>query len=64
MLIIAIILEVIVICLLSYIIWLYGADDIKFKIKKAKSFCKAVKIGVCKKVLEKEGVVIPKEGEK
>ena len=64
MLIIAIILEVIVICLLSYIIWLSGADDIKQKVRKAKSFCKAAKIGVCKKVLEKEGVVIPKEVDK
>ena len=64
MLVFAIILEIIIVCLLSYIIWLYGADDIKRNIKKAKSFCKAVKIGVCKKVLEKEGVVIPKEGEK
>lgn len=58
MIIIAIILEIIVICLLSYIVWLYGADDIKHKIRKAKRFCKAVKIGVCKKVLEKEGVVV------
>ena len=56
MLVIAIILEIIIVCLLSYIIWLYGADDIKRNIKKAKSFCKAVKIGVCKKVLEKEGI--------
>lgn len=58
MLIFAIILEIIVICLLSYIIWLYGADDIKRKIRKAKRFFKAAKIGICKKVLEKEGVVV------
>ena len=56
MLIIAIILEVIVICMLSYVIWLQGADDIKQKIRKVKSFFKAVKIGICKKVLEKEGI--------
>ena len=64
MIVFAIILEVIIICLLSYVIWLFGADDIKCNIRKAKSFCKAVKIGVCKKVLEKEGVVIPKESDK
>lgn len=56
MLIIAIILEVIIVCLLLYVIWLQGADDIKRNIKKVKRFCKAVKIGVCKKVLEKEGI--------
>ena len=56
MIIFAIILEVIIVCLLSYVIWLNGADDIKRNIKKAKRFCKAVKIGVCKKVLEKEGI--------
>ena len=64
MIIFAIILEAIIICLLSYVIWLFGADDIKCSIRKAKSFCKAVKIGVCKKVLEREGVVVPKEGGK
>ena len=64
MIIFAIILEVIIICLLSYVIWLFGADDIKRNIKKAKIFCKAAKIGVCKKVLEREGVVVPKEGGK
>lgn len=58
MIVFAVILEVIIICLLSYVIWLYGADDIKLKIRKAKGFFKAVKIGVCKKVLEKEGVVV------
>lgn len=64
MIVFAIILEVIIICLLSYVIWLFGADDIKCSIRKSKKFCKAVKIGVCKKVLEKEGIVVPKEGEK
>ena len=56
MLIIAIILEIIIVCLLLYVIWLFGADDIKRNIRKAKSFCKAAKIGVCKRVLEKEGI--------
>ena len=56
MIIFAIILEVIIVCLLSYVIWLQGADDIKRHVKKVKRFCKAVKIGVCKKVLEREGI--------
>ena len=61
MIIFAIILEVIIICLLSYVIWLFGAEDIKCSIRKAKSFCKAVKVGVCKKVLEKEGFEVKYE---
>ena len=61
MIVFAIILEVIIICLLSYVIWLFGADDIKSSIREAKRFCKAAKIGVCKKVLEKEGFEVKYE---
>ena len=69
MLIFAIIVEII-----STLLIIYGflhedkfiafEDKIKLKIRKAKRFCKAVKIGICTKVLAKEGVVIPKVGEK
>ena len=56
MIVFAIILEIIIVCLLLYVIWLFGADDIKRSIREAKRFCKAAKIGICKRVLEKEGI--------
>ena len=61
MLVFAIILEVIVTCLILYSIWLQDKEEIKRSFRKAKRFFKAVKVGVCKKVLEREGVVITKE---
>lgn len=37
-------------------------DNLKFvikrKFKKAKRFCKAVKVGICSKSLEKEGFIV------
>ena len=61
MLIIAIILEILSTCLIIYGFIhkekvLALEDDIKRKIRKAKRLYKAVKVGVCKKVLEKEGI--------